>query len=233
MSFAEYFDYSVHNLTLLGMVMRFLAATLAGAVVGYTRGKTQHAAGLRTHILVCIGAAGTVIMSEFFIWSRGISGDAARIPAQVVSGIGFLGAGTIIVTAHNRIKGLTTAAGLWASACVGLAVGIGLYEVALVSGASIFLVLTLLHRSELGLRRRSNVVEFYVELDPHVPLGSFLRSAKSCGLELNGILKEYDSGYGEDSLAFMVTIRGKKNLHRDEIIQTVRQFEGIRHLEPL
>ena len=88
MSFAEYFDYSVHNLTLLGMVMRFLAATLAGAVVGYTRGKTQHAAGLRTHILVCIGAAGTVIMSEFFIWSRGISGDAARIPAQVVSGIG-------------------------------------------------------------------------------------------------------------------------------------------------
>ena len=111
--------------------------------------------------------------------------------------------------------------------------GIGLYEVALVSGASIFLVLTLLHRSELGLRRRSNVVEFYVELDPHVPLGSFLRSAKSCGLELNGILKEYDSGYGEDSLAFMVTIRGKKNLHRDEIIQTVRQFEGIRHLEPL
>jgi hypothetical protein len=92
-------------------------------------------------------------------------------------------------------------------------------------------VLTLLHRSELGLRRRSNVVEFYVELDPHVPLGSFLRSAKSCGLELNGILKEYDSGYGEDSLAFMVTIRGKKNLHRDEIIQTVRQFEGIRHLE--
>ena len=181
---------------------------------------------------MCIGSCVVMLVNQYSYQATG-TGDPVRMGAQVVSGIGFLGAGTIIVTAHNRIKGLTTAAGLWASACVGLAVGIGLYEVALVSGASIFLVLTLLHRSELGLRRRSNVVEFYVELDPHVPLGSFLRSAKSCGLELNGILKEYDSGYGEDSLAFMVTIRGKKNLHRDEIIQTVRQFEGIRHLEPL
>ena len=129
MSFAEYFDYSGQNLTQLGMVMRFLAATLAGAVVGYTRGKTQHAAGLRTHILVCIGAAGTVIMSEFFIWSRGISGDAARIPAQVVSGIGFLGAGSIIVTGRNHVSGLTTAAGLWASACMGLAAGAGYFKI--------------------------------------------------------------------------------------------------------
>ena len=200
---------ALREVTMSAIFIRIMTAMALGGIIGMERGINQYS----------YQATGT--------------GDPVRMGAQVVSGIGFLGAGTIIVTAHNRIKGLTTAAGLWASACVGLAVGIGLYEVALVSGASIFLVLTLLHRSELGLRRRSNVVEFYVELDPHVPLGSFLRSAKSCGLELNGILKEYDSGYGEDSLAFMVTIRGKKNLHRDEIIQTVRQFEGIRHLEPL
>ena len=207
-------------------------ALALGGIIGMERGIKNRPAGLRTYTLVCIGSCVVMLVNQYSYQATG-TGDPVRMGAQVVSGIGFLGAGTIIVTAHNRIKGLTTAAGLWASACVGLAVGIGLYEVALVSGASIFLVLTLLHRSELGLRRRSNVVEFYVELDPHVPLGSFLRSAKSCGLELNGILKEYDSGYGEDSLAFMVTIRGKKNLHRDEIIQTVRQFEGIRHLEPL
>ncbi|MEY8232126.1 MgtC/SapB family protein [Oscillospiraceae bacterium 50-16] len=209
-----------------------MTAMALGGIIGMERGIKNRPAGLRTYTLVCIGSCVVMLVNQYSYQATG-TGDPVRMGAQVVSGIGFLGAGTIIVTAHNRIKGLTTAAGLWASACVGLAVGIGLYEVALVSGASIFLVLTLLHRSELGLRRRSNVVEFYVELDPHVPLGSFLRSAKSCGLELNGILKEYDSGYGEDSLAFMVTIRGKKNLHRDEIIQTVRQFEGIRHLEPL
>ena len=222
----------LREITTISIFVRILAAMVLGGLIGMERGIKNRPAGFRTYMLVCIGACIVMIVNQYVYQVFG-TGDPVRMGAQVVSGIGFLGAGTIIVTSHNQIKGLTTAAGLWASACVGLAVGIGLYEVALVSGASIFLVLTLLHRSELGLRRRSNVVEFYVELDPHVPLGSFLRSAKSCGLELNGILKEYDSGYGEDSLAFMVTIRGKKNLHRDEIIQTVRQFEGIRHLEPL
>lgn len=222
----------LREITAVGIFVRIIVAMLLGGLIGLERGIKNRPAGFRTYMLVSIGACIVMLVNQYSYQATG-AGDPTRMGAQVISGIGFLGAGTIIVTAHNRIKGLTTAAGLWASACVGLAVGIGLYEVALVSGASIFLVLTLLHRSELGLRRRSNVVEFYVELDPHVPLGSFLRSAKSCGLELNGILKEYDSGYGEDSLAFMVTIRGKKNLHRDEIIQTVRQFEGIRHLEPL
>lgn len=223
---------ALREVTMSAIFIRIMIAMALGGIIGMERGIKNRPAGLRTYTLVCIGSCVVMLVNQYSYQVTG-TGDPVRMGAQVVSGIGFLGAGTIIVTAHNRIKGLTTAAGLWASACVGLAVGIGLYEVALVSGASIFLVLTLLHRSELGLRRRSNVVEFYVELDPHVPLGSFLRSAKSCGLELNGILKEYDSGYGEDSLAFMVTIRGKKNLHRDEIIQTVRQFEGIRHLEPL
>ena len=223
---------ALREVTMSAIFIRIMTAMALGGIIGMERGIKNRPAGLRTYPLVCIGSCVVMLVNQYSYQATG-TGDPVRMGAQVVSGIGFLGAGTIIVTAHNRIKGLTTAAGLWASACVGLAVGIGLYEVALVSGASIFLVLTLLHRSELGLRRRSNVVEFYVELDPHVPLGSFLRSAKSCGLELNGILKEYDSGYGEDSLAFMVTIRGKKNLHRDEIIQTVRQFEGIRHLEPL
>ena len=223
---------ALREVMMSAIFIRIMTAMALGGIIGMERGIKNRPAGLRTYTLVCIGSCVVMLVNQYSYQATG-TGDPVRMGAQVVSGIGFLGAGTIIVTAHNRIKGLTTAAGLWASACVGLAVGIGLYEVALVSGASIFLVLTLLHRSELGLRRRSNVVEFYVELDPHVPLGSFLRSAKSCGLELNGILKEYDSGYGEDSLAFMVTIRGKKNLHRDEIIQTVRQFEGIRHLEPL
>ena len=214
---------ALREVTMSAIFIRIMTAMALGGIIGMERGIKNRPAGLRTYTLVCIGSCVVMLVNQYSYQATG-TGDPVRMGAQVVSGIGFLGAGTIIVTAHNRIKGLTTAAGLWASACVGLAVGIGLYEVALVSGASIFLVLTLLHRSELGLRRRSNVVEFYVELDPHVPLGSFLRSA---------ILKEYDSGYGEDSLAFMVTIRGKKNLHRDEIIQTVRQFEGIRHLEPL
>ena len=223
---------ALREVTLAAVLMRILTAMALGGVIGMERDIKNRPAGFRTYTLVCIGSCVVMLVNQYTYQVTGV-GDPVRMGAQVVSGIGFLGAGTIIVTAHNRVKGLTTAAGLWASACVGLAAGIGLYEVALVSSAAIFIVLTLLHRSEFGLRRRSSVVEFYVELEPHVPLGSFLRSVRSHELEMNGILKEYDSGYGEEGLAFMVTIRGKKNLHRDEIIQLVRQFEGIRYLEPL
>lgn len=220
------------EVTVAAIFVRILTAMLLGGIIGMERGIKNRPAGFRTYTLVCIGSCVVMLVNQYSYQVYG-AGDPVRMGAQVVSGIGFLGAGTIIVTAHNRIKGLTTAAGLWAAACVGLAAGIGLYEVAVTSSAAIFLVLTLLHRSDFSLRSRSNVVELYIELEPHVSLGAFLRSAKAHELEMSGILKEYDSGYNDDALAFMVTLRGKKNLHRDEIVKTVRQFEGIRYLEPL
>lgn len=220
------------EVTVAAIFVRILTAMLLGGIIGMERGIKNRPAGFRTYTLVCIGSCVVMLVNQYSYQVYG-AGDPVRMGAQVVSGIGFLGAGTIIVTAHNRIKGLTTAAGLWAAACVGLAAGIGLYEVAVTSSAAIFLVLTLLHRSDFSLRSRSNVVELYIELEPHVSLGTFLRSAKARELEMSGILKEYDSGYNDDALAFMVTLRGKKNLHRDDIVKTVRQFEGIRYLEPL
>lgn len=174
MNFTEYFAYSLENLTFLSIVMRFLLATVAGAVVGYTRGKSQHAAGLRTHILVCIGAAGTVIMSEYLTSVRGFEGDIARIPAQVVSGIGFLGAGSIIVTGRNHVTGLTTAAGLWASACMGLAAGAGFYSGTFVMCLLIFLVLEILYKVDKHYIRNSKQMFLYIETDKNVRVGMIL-----------------------------------------------------------
>ena len=104
-------------------------------MIGYERGKRKHAAGLRTHIVVCIGAASVMMLSQFLSVYSDSSTDPSRLGAQVISGIGFLGAGSIIITGHHRgqhIKGLTTAAGLWASACMGLVVGSGFYEAAVI-----------------------------------------------------------------------------------------------------
>lgn len=184
MTFAEYFEYSLHNLTFLGMVLRFLAATLAGAVVGYTRGKTQHAAGLRTHILVCIGAAGAIILSEYFVCVRGIPADAERIPAQVVSGIGFLGAGSIIVTGRNHVTGLTTAAGLWASACMGLAAGAGYFSCVLVMCTLILLVLEILHKVDKHYIRNSKQMFLYVETNKGVRVGEILSLMNQNGVQV-------------------------------------------------
>ena len=121
----------LHEVNLVSMLVRFAIALLGGGIIGMSRGKRQHAAGLRTHLLVCIGAASVMMTSLYQAQNLGVPGDAFRMPAQVVSGVGFLGAGSILVTGKRHVTGLTTAAGLWASACMGLAAGAGFYEGAL------------------------------------------------------------------------------------------------------
>ena len=110
------------------LIIRLVAAAILGGIIGIERARTNHEAGLRTHLLVCLGAAGVMCMSDMMYGHMGFTGDIGRIGAQVVNGLGFLGAGCIIVSG-NRIKGLTTAAGLWTTACVGLSIGMGLYVI--------------------------------------------------------------------------------------------------------
>ena len=111
------------------VVLRILLAIVIGGLIGLERGLKNRPAGLRTYMLVCVGSCLIMLTNQYIYQCTG-AGDPMRLGAQVVSGIGFLGAGTIVVTRHNQIKGLTTAAGLWASAGVGLALGIGFYEAA-------------------------------------------------------------------------------------------------------
>lgn len=125
------------ELTMLSVVLRPLVAILLGGVIGLERGLKNRAAGFRTYMLVCLGAC-IVMLTNQYIYQLLGTGDPVRMGAQVISGIGFLGAGTIIVTSRSQIKGLTTAAGLWCSACVGLAVGIGFYELTSICGIFIF-----------------------------------------------------------------------------------------------
>ncbi len=122
---------------LLTMIIRTVLALLCAGLIGFERNAQGSAAGLRTHILVCFGAM--IAMSTGIFAATHFSGDASRIGAQVVSGIGFLGAGTIMVN-RGHVKGLTTAAGLWTSACIGLAIGTGFYEAAVVGTIAVYFV---------------------------------------------------------------------------------------------
>jgi len=125
------------------MVLRLLLATALGAIIGYQRERAGKQAGLRTHILICVGAALFTIAS---IYGFGAAGDAARVAAGVVAGIGFLGAGAIIRGGEGIVAGLTTAATMWAVAGIGLAAGAGLYLVSAVTTAIVLVVLFLPHR---------------------------------------------------------------------------------------
>ena len=130
----------LREVTYLAVVLRIVTAFLLGGALGLERGLKQRPAGLRTHMLLCVGAASTMLVSQYIYASYGV-GDPSRLSAQVLSGIGFLGAGTIIITRRNQIKGLTTAATLWATACMGLAVGSGFLECAIVMYLAIIIIL--------------------------------------------------------------------------------------------
>ena len=130
----------LRELNFISMLLRIILSVLIGGVLGIERGTKNRPAGLRTYILVCLGSA-LVMMTNQYVYITYETGDPVRLGAQVISGVGFLGAGTIVLTGRNKIMGITTAAGLWAAACCGLAIGIGFYEGAVLG-------LSLIHISE-------------------------------------------------------------------------------------
>ncbi|MBQ7346443.1 MAG: MgtC/SapB family protein [Clostridia bacterium] len=160
----EILDY-LRDLNLVSMLVRIGLAALAGGLVGIERGFHGRAAGLRTHMLVCLGAALSALIGCYLAAEVGGT-DAQRTGAQVMSGVGFLGAGTILLKKGNsQITGLTTAAGLWATAAIGLSIGYGLYEPAFVTVFVVVFAFTLMSRVEFRMNRKRQRMFFYLEID--------------------------------------------------------------------
>ncbi len=144
-------------------VISITAAMLVGGIIGMERGRQGRAAGMRTHILVCLGATLTS-MTGMFVFDLTASSDPLRVAAQVISGIGFLGVGTILVKGRFHITGLTTAAGLWTVAAIGISLGIGYYEGALVTFIAAILTITILHTLDNKMTGRNTKFNMYIEI---------------------------------------------------------------------
>ena len=166
--------------------VRLSLAMLCGGVLGIERGKKNRPAGFRTYMLVCVGAT-LVMMTNQYICQIYGTGDPARLGAQVISGIGFLGAGTIIVTGRNRVKGLTTAAGLWADACLGLAIGIGFYSGAIIGCTLILLAMSVMHRLDDKMIANARNMDLYMEFQKMSDLGNFMSKIKEFGMKISEI----------------------------------------------
>ena len=150
------------DFNVISILVRLLLAVIVGGLIGSERGKHGSAAGLRTHILVCIGSAMTALTGLYASNTLHASDDILRLAAQVISGIGFLGAGMIIVKNGNVVTGLTTAAGMWATAAIGIALGFGFYVGALVATVACFFTTAVLTRME---RKRKETTHIYIEID--------------------------------------------------------------------
>ena len=171
-----FFDY-IKEFNTVSLLIRIFLAVIAGGVIGSERGRHGRAAGFRTHILVCLGGAMTALLSLYATKSAGLTGDIFRISASVVSGIGFLGAGIILVKNNSTVAGLTTAAGMWVTATIGVAFGYGFYLGGILATVICIVNAALLTKIE---HKRIQALRFYVEVDDIEKIQSVLNGYRLC-----------------------------------------------------
>jgi len=215
------------------IILRILLAGLLGSIVGLEREYQNQPAGLRTHIILVVGASLAMVLSinSAFLFPESGMGDPGRIAAQVVSGIGFLGAGAII-RFGPQIKGLTTATSLWTMAIVGMCVGAGYFFAAVAATTTLMVVLTLINILEKNL------------IQPYITLQLSLKADDRSGLlaEIKKVVAAYSEGNESTSfsvkknmeerrLSVDITIRTRNHNALDNLIEDIGDIEGVRSFE--
>lgn len=228
----EIFD-NLRDMTFLSVTVRMLCAVLCGGVIGIEREYKRRPAGFRTHILICMGAAMTTLTSQYLYLCMGYYTDMARLGAQVIAGIGFIGAGTIIITKQQRVKGLTTAAGLWVSAIVGLTIGAGYLEggicaTILVLSAELFFV-----KLEYKLLNSARERIYYIEYSDKECLEMILSIFKENGIRvLNMEITRGEESENHDASAIFYT-RIEKHKDTSNIESCLTAVNGLHLVEEL
>ncbi len=237
MCMLQQLDY-LRQMNLPSVLLRMVLAMLCGGLIGIERGRKHRAAGFRTYMLVCLGAALTVLCSQYIltlsntIWAErtaqiGFRTDVSRMGAHVINGIGFLGAGIIIVTGHQEVKGLTTAAGLWASACMGLAIGAGFYECVAIVFVFIFLCISILPRIEAAIVERARNLNLYVEFRALDDVGDIIACIKDQGVHIYEV--DIDRGRADKSRApnAVFSVRLHHGQRHTEVMTAISALENV------
>jgi putative Mg2+ transporter-C (MgtC) family protein len=222
------------EINIVSVSLRVMLAMTMGGILGFERGIKKRPAGLRTYMLVCISAAMVMITNQYMYQAfHPLDIDPSRLGAQVISGIGFLGAGTIIVTKRNQIKGLTTAAGLWAAACLGLTIGIGFYMGSVIGGAAIFIAMVLLQKADEKIRMGGKLLDVYVEFNDTSHVSTFINFLQKNDLELQDLSMNKGQVTGKDNVALILTLKLQKKKQHAVILQQISQAEGIQFIEEI
>lgn len=216
----------LRDVTLISVAFRMLLAFVCGALIGLERSYKNRPAGFRTHILVCIGAAAASMTGIYLAVNRQFPTDLSRLGAQVVSGLGFIGGGTIIVTKRKSIKGLTTAAGLWACGIIGLAIGAGFYEGGILAAGTVLMVE--IYGSDLGHRIRHNP-EFQISLryQDKAVLDDLLRYCKDNRFSIHNLQVRGTYGAEQSVFTAIIDLRSRKFSTMDMLIDYAGKLDGV------
>ncbi len=224
---------TIAELEIVRVIARLGFAMVIGTVVGIERSSRGRGAGVKTHTLVCVGAALVMLTSQYMWTTFQHSGDPARLGAQVISGIGFLGAGTIMVTGRNHVRGLTTAAGLWVCACEGLAVGVGFWEGAVVTLAIIMITLRILAKVDMRMHRYANSFELYIEFNAGEDIRRFIQDVKVQNMSRVSsvdVTKSRIDGSGHAAIMGFEMWQGK---NRPQFVEWIHSRDYIPYLEEI
>ena len=239
----NWLDY-LRQLNIVSMMLRIILALLMGGLIGMERERKRRPAGFRTYMLVALGAALTVILSQYLDYminnpwaeinaSIGVKTDASRFGAQVINGIGFLGAGTILVTGHQQVTGLTTAAGLWASACTGLAVGAGFYEGVLVAFPLIFLSIRVFPIVDVMIQEFSRDINLYIEFSSINQVGEIINHLKAQDVQIYEVdIERGREKQSRNPSAFFSVRMNQKQTH-SQLLSNLAGLDGICVIEEI
>lgn len=222
----------------IAITVRFIFAVLCGGLIGIEREHKHRPAGFRTHILVCLGAAVTTLTGQYLLTlgdlsSYPITSDPARLGAQVISGIGFIGAGTIIVTKRRQVKGLTTAAGLWTSAIIGLAIGVGYYEVAIYATFLILVTEILLSRLDWLIHSKAKNINIYVEYTNSENLTGIMGEIKQREIEVVDIEIAKARSETDHRISAVLSLQLPKKTSQNAILAAISNIDGVHTVEEL
>lgn len=226
------------------LLLRLGFAVACGGIIGIDRVRKYRPASFRTYILVCVGASMTMILGQYLhymlynVWAAELNYsfagvDVSRFGAQVINGIGFLGAGTIIVTGKQEVKGMTTAAGLWASACMGLCIGAGFYTASLMCCGMMLFTFIFFSRLERFILSRSRNINIYVEFEELNDISLIIEKIKYCNVKIYDveITKAKNSETKYPNAVF--SIRLPKKFTHAMLMAVIAQLDTVRSIEEL
>ena len=215
----------------LGIFIRLLLALIVGLIIGIDREMKRRVAGIKTHILVCLGASLVMITSQYMSMTMENSGDPARLGAQVISGVGFLGVGTIIVTGRNQVRGLTTAASIWVCACMGLAAGVGFLEGVVLTLLLLIFTLKVVGKLDVIVHRRAKTFDLYIEFKNNKGVTQFSDEMKERGVKIS--MTQICKGESEEDGPNVIVGVKLHEREREKFVDSLRREKYIKLIEQL
>lgn len=218
----------------INTVIKILLASICGGLIGLEREMKGRPAGLKTFSLVCLGATLVMVTNDYiFKYITNGTGDIVRMGAQVVSGIGFLGAGSIMVTGHNQVKGLTTAASLWVTAALGLAIGSGFYFGALAGVCVIYISSFIYRYIDRKIMERSRIMKMYVESNSEEFMLELVKYFNDNNIKVTSLQRKSENKWYADDTCATIELDLKRRVLHKNIITHIKSMDGVRYVEEI